>query len=243
VVKQVSKDASGNYLKYVFGYKPVIQDLMNAFKAHQEVGDRLAFMKAHRGQFVKVHAKQDLTPPHYDDPPLPPNDILKLIALRRENIAIAYMSCEARVRLDMLPLQVFTAYAQYFGLNHIISLAWELIPYSFVVDWVTNIGNYVDSLTQIHWGSPYTQTRNFCFSKKIVDSTEVSLQSGTWSAIGGYEVSCDERVATLSETRYDRSLVFPDEVLLANMSRWKSFQTITSGALLTQRLPWKLLGL
>lgn len=40
---------------------------------------------------------------------------------------------------------------QQLGFANPVGLAWELIPYSFVVDWALNIGSYLDLQTSL-WG-------------------------------------------------------------------------------------------
>ncbi len=54
------------------------------------------------------------------------------------------MRCEHAVVLDLDP-DFYTDFASLASMNP-VSIAWELIPYSFVIDWVIDIGGYLRSL-------------------------------------------------------------------------------------------------
>lgn len=51
-----------------------------------------------------------------------------------------------RLRLDM----PFVASASSLGLSNPALLAWELVPYSFVIDWFLPIGSYLENLSALH---------------------------------------------------------------------------------------------
>lgn len=55
-----------------------------------------------------------------------------------------FMSC--RVQSLVLPKDPFMKTASQYGIANPALVAWELVPYSFVVDWVFNIGGYLEHL-------------------------------------------------------------------------------------------------
>lgn len=235
VIKHFSKDVSGGYLSWVFGYKPVIKDLKAAFNAHRNIERRLNYLRSKQGNFIKVHSRQLL---NSGEPfaPLDSNGFLGTTAVKREGNGILSVSCEARVRTDIDLTQTFASYAEYFGLNDVIGLSWDLIPFSFVVDWMTNFGTWWHKATRLNFGGPFSQIKNQCYTSNCFDSLDIHVKSGSSSFLGTTVYSTD-RLARVVTKRYERELSLPDEVLLANLSRWSVFQNITSGALLTQRIP------
>lgn len=66
------------------------------------------------------------------------------------------------------------ANAQAYGITNPLLLAWELVPYSFVVDWFLPIGNYLNALTALSGvvvtDANVTTTRSF---------------NGRWETLGG----------------------------------------------------------
>lgn len=61
-----------------------------------------------------------------------------------------YRSWETTVRCGLLIKGIrdpLTFTLEQYGLNNPLALAWESVPYSFVVDWFVNVGSYLDNLT------------------------------------------------------------------------------------------------
>jgi len=50
------------------------------------------------------------------------------------------------VRIDAVPTNDLTMSLQSLGVTNPLNVAWELVPYSFVVDWFLPIGDWLDSL-------------------------------------------------------------------------------------------------
>lgn len=69
------------------------------------------------------------------------------------------------VRIDALPTNDLAMSFSSLGVTNPLLVAWELVPYSFVVDWALPIGNWLDSLDALlGYSSAYTSTtqRNHC---------------------------------------------------------------------------------
>jgi hypothetical protein len=91
---------------------------------------------------------------------------------------------------------------------------WELVPWSFVVDWMVGIGRYLDRLD-----SPLLKPRiavyRFCFSTTVHRSTTIDFSVGPRS---GTELdNCDGggagRYVTVVENAYKRVIIDPNTVV------------------------------
>lgn len=126
-----ASDISGRWLELQYGWLPTVSDMYEAAKAFHAISEG-------------------------------PRKAVVRTSIRKENEFNASTSgnysCKAMNRL--------TRYIQYemyeemsaprqLGLLDPLSLVWELLPYSFVVDWAIPIGTYLEQLNQI----PYLKGR------------------------------------------------------------------------------------
>jgi hypothetical protein len=115
-----ASDAANLWLEYSFGWKPLYQDIYDA--ADELSGDTLPSGKAH-GSSGTTHS---WTPDA--------NHSYKSNVRHRVG---------AIVKLSNPNLYL----ASQMGLVNPASIGWELVPYSFVVDWMFDVGSFIDSFT------------------------------------------------------------------------------------------------
>lgn len=91
-----------------------------------------------------------------------------------------YSSRTVTVRAGVLTELEKVIEAQYFGLDRPFEMMWELVPYSFVVDWFLNIGKVIAS-----WSPNYglRTLASWCTTTDVVDQwiTLASSDVGTWT--------------------------------------------------------------
>jgi hypothetical protein len=121
-----AKDVSGRWLELQYGWIPLLTSSFEAAKAFEEVsnGPRKSVFTASGTRSVSYEASQG---------PLTFTIPLKGRAGRRLQYE---MSEEMSVQRQM-------------GLLDPLSIAWELTPWSFVIDWFLPIGIYLSNLNQI----------------------------------------------------------------------------------------------
>lgn len=122
------KRLSNHWLEYQYGWKPLLQD---AYGAAKVLGDHISsdhhVMQA-RGS-AKAHKASYGGTGAYDNP------IFYNVTETRCKMGIQYkMGSTERARLAQT------------GIDNPALLAWELLPYSFVVDWFLPVGNYLEAL-------------------------------------------------------------------------------------------------
>jgi hypothetical protein len=112
------------------------------------------------------------------------------------------------------------------GLKANVSVVWDAIPFSFVVDWFLGVGNYLRSLDTDFLESVVT-IHDFCSSVKTETSCDLSF------AYSGGPV---KNVYTVSETEYKRLVHLPNasDFGIRSTGRYGTKQIVLSAALLSK---------
>lgn len=123
-------DGSGNrWLEYQYGWKPLVNDVVVLSELAKEQNRKLLLMTAKRRTSM--------------DEGLPVNTASTIYAYS----ASGFIRNDCFVRLDYVVSDPKLALIESLGLGNPFLLAWELVPFSFVIDWLLPIGNVLDALT------------------------------------------------------------------------------------------------
>jgi hypothetical protein len=127
--------ASKNWLELQYGWKPLLQDVHGAAKS-------LAFLNS--GTFMVQTARSSSTVTNSEGGPL-------IVPGEKTSSGNWMLITQTEIKFGMRYRigEPLSAFLSQIGFNNPISLAWELIPYSFVVDWFLPIGEYLTGLK--HW--------------------------------------------------------------------------------------------
>lgn len=120
------KEASGLWLEYWFGWAPTLSDIFSACEV---------LSSDWKSQDVKVFAR-GLDGENYTSVSASAGNIQKTTMTINVMLRGQYVISNPNLRL-----------AQDLGLANPISIAWELIPFSWFADWFGNIGQVLGSLT------------------------------------------------------------------------------------------------
>jgi hypothetical protein len=122
LIKQRSKEFAGARLEYSFGWRPLIQDIYNAAR----IIDRPIKAKIIRGRATGTLD---------GNLPASPGNV--------------HYESKARVQIitDMVVSNPNVAMLNHLGVLNPFSIAWELLPWSFVADWFGNFGQWLGSLS------------------------------------------------------------------------------------------------
>jgi hypothetical protein len=160
---------SGSWLSAIFGWLPFVSDIKSLVNRFFSVREDVDEFLEHVDKRLTYHFQKALSPETFKDsewfePVLTTaefeagpqssawhfaEDIFSNVELQYEltrevkNVSF-HATLEYRYRIPLMEnrgLQRLLAEMDYWGLNISISDVWELIPFSFVVDWVFNIGN------------------------------------------------------------------------------------------------------
>lgn len=185
-VKGFGKKGIDLHLSYDFGVKPAIADTIATISAHDFVSRRLRYLSQHSGSFIPIRVRQQLSAGISNAPPasLAPGVRSRLFRLVEDKTSLGVISGWGRVRQDLDWNDTWSAYMQYFGVGKLIGLAWELIPFSFLIDWVSNAQEFIDNQTRLRTGGPFIGVKGISASLKEYTRESLSLNPGYISSIG-----------------------------------------------------------
>lgn len=121
------KSLTQNWMEYSFGWVPSVMDIGNAVNVLQSPLNRQWVTQKATGSFPAE--RYGFTGPYsraYE---------------RQVSLYVVRMGCTVSVENPNLWL------ANQLGFVNPATVAWELVPFSFVVDWVTNVGQFLASAT------------------------------------------------------------------------------------------------
>lgn len=239
-ITSILRESSNTWLSYNFGVKPAIRDIRSALTAHEKVQARLWYLANNGGSYVPIRVRQKFSSDFANSAlpnPIPTGSSTSFRKYISSKESTATIGAWGKVRDDLDWKDTWTAYTQHFGLGKVIGLAWELIPFSFVVDWFTNAQERINELTRFRTGDPFAEIRNLTCS--IVEETkyEIIAIPGWNSSLGMGMVNPNSpfKLADISQKKYSRFLTIPDTSGVVDFSSLGLFQAIASGALLVQR--------
>jgi hypothetical protein len=215
VVKRVSREVSGRYLEWRYGWQPLLSDIY-------EAADESQRYVANKVQDIRATATlkyPELTGKVFSAEGV--NFPTQVKTQGKTSVAIELRFKTAQDRLD-----------RWASLNP-VSIAWELLPYSFVADWFYNVGDYLRGmetgfLYKDNFVDGYVSTLNACIYDAKIDA---NLKPGTTRYIynGSY---------MLRYVRFERSLLssYPLPRLPSWNAKLGSQRLLSAAALLEQFL-------
>lgn len=126
---------TNHWLQLQYGWKPLLSDVYGACDAlsKRPLSDWRVTAKA---------ARTDHDTFVYNSPP----DSGSFGNLAGSCLVVAERQRGVFVRLDAIPENDLTMSLTSLGVTNPLLVAWELVPYSFVVDWILPVGSWLDSL-------------------------------------------------------------------------------------------------
>lgn len=140
------------WLSYNYGIKPVVADITELFKLAASPPKGLGLVWAKRVVTEDGELPSWLTVP-------------SAFASYDEFSSTGYYKYGCEVKLVAEPVDTITQTLAAFGLDNPFALGWELLPYSFVIDWILPIGNVLQALTadlEMVYKCGYRTTRSWC---------------------------------------------------------------------------------
>jgi hypothetical protein len=121
-----TKDVPGRWLEMQYGWLPLVGDSYEAFKAYHALTSHARTLRIKVKQSGSSYENHSQSPAIWD----------------------GYGPCKCRKKIVHILREELSA-PRSLGLQDPLSVIWEIIPYSFVVDWFLPIGSYLDNLSII----------------------------------------------------------------------------------------------
>lgn len=162
--------AGSTWLQGTYGYLPLISSLQELTAIARAPQKTLARLAKPVSQDIRHQTSRS-----YSSVPSPNLDQYSF----GTNVRV-HQTLQRLIRLDGQPnpsfqsMSIANQMATYLGLNDFGRLAWELVPFSFVVDWFTDLGSNIASASALNGPLAYSNLRvSSCMKTRTVSSYSV----------------------------------------------------------------------
>lgn len=185
----VKKSFANNWLEFHFGWTPLIEDIYNTLDVFNDPSKWFGLQKAGARDYLDFDAGWDFG------------------SVIRKGHGSGYIDVTQGARISGIK-NIHTHTLEALGLINPASLVWEVVPFSFVVDWFVNVGDYIRSYTDftgLSIDSVYWSTfRKFYVESKSYRKVDLSP---------GYDYRTEyiytERTTSLSGTQLQTKFMKP----------------------------------
>lgn len=175
-----AKGATSAYLAFVYAVQPLLSDVYSAMRTLEEGVNQLQ----NKRFTVKADASE----------PIPPPFPRMGVSVAGSQDFTGEWGCKGEVAVKVKSPTLATLDS--LGLLDPLSVAWELVPLSFVVDWFIPVGAFIRSLGG-HWGLILSHGYRTDYAKWSADIkfvTALKLIAGTPGRITGRALSFDRKL-------------------------------------------------
>ncbi|DAD52714.1 TPA_asm: maturation protein [ssRNA phage SRR7976310_14] len=249
------RNLSEAYLGYQFAWKPLVKDVISLYQSISSFNERLNDTIARAGKpqqryygfFVAGTAVNESFSTITSDNPSLPGTGWKVpaVSVRTRYHSSPGVRYHATMRYRYsLPPELRTAKGKLkalldvLGVNSNPAILWNAIPFTFILDWVFNVGKFLDQfkVTNVTF---QTEILDFCHSVK--EERRVSYECNWWHKIGTTEIPSGYRPihqATI-KTYVRKTELMPGFAVALQTSGLSPREVSLAGALIGARTPRK----
>lgn len=210
------KKASGTFLTYKFALAPFVSDALKLWDGLSTVEKRLGEIRRRAGQPQTRHVSWPIGPDVYDA-----DWVYQGVVVAAPNFSIHSWKktrsltipvYRATVRYTYRYPDISNAQAKVRGILDTLgvrpdpSIIWNAIPFTFLVDWVVNVGGFLRRFSTDNLGLQ-TTVEDFCSSQKAATVVDYGW-SLRWNGTSGEDTVTP--IATCYHKFYDRRVVLPN---------------------------------
>jgi len=162
--------ASGVWLQYRYGMKPLVKDMEHILKTLRNLSFKVERRTTRKTQ--RIESVRSISGFGVSDV-----SVVQWSNLITDRVTVRAMS------LDEVDQSLWKDLG--FGEKSLLTLPWELLPYSFVVDWLVNVGSYINALVPAGLG---WKALGSCLTIERV-LTNVYTAGASSSNNGGYVIT------------------------------------------------------
>lgn len=185
------RDVSGSWMEYRYGWNPLRYSIKAFSEAISKVDDHIKYLKSIRGRNVSVASRKSYT---YNYPPsskrsewasnVPSSSSTLSTVLEPVQRKTTYcISCDKLVPASLAIASKAYYMAEYLNATSLFSALWELLPCSFVIDWLINVDLLLASSQVYRFQRP--DISELCHSSREEYKFRYLSQAGIGSVPGG----------------------------------------------------------
>ena len=238
--RKSARELAGSHLAYEFGLAPLISDFASMFAIREKVANRIRQLEARNGRSTRlvkrVPASVLRVPISSTFSSYPGHTIME----KGEWIGTISGAVQATVNSFFVNDNSAQCklWSSALGLSTPLQNIWELVPFSFVIDWFIPIGNTFqrveDKLGQ-HSTVRSCQLSNFMYSEKI-EARSNSVLKCTAAATYPAWVGVTGAATRWDFSKYVRVAGMPPTGYLTSPSGWSLKRTALSVSLIAQKV-------
>jgi hypothetical protein len=192
----VHKSFASNYLEFHFGMEPLYHDIYDSCEVINNPVKSFTFEKSRASSPYKQSWSVDFG------------------GVLEQDSASGQLRCIQGARIKAINSAGLHSLEQ-LGLANPAALAWEVVPFSFVVDWFVNVGDFLSSFTDfagMTLDSTFSTT-----SYKIKSSTVVFAKTQPTAYRSTFDTSCVKttRITSLSGINFEVKRLRPPSITRA----------------------------
>jgi len=237
--RQLSKDGANVWLENRYGWQNFIRDVGNVAGAVSKAMRHINYLQSQIGRWTPVRSRRQdvftLSVPHpsigFGGYPVYVSTECKGLRIQRTSTFSLQLKRDESFRI----LSPIAYVMQALGVTDVYATLWEVLPFSFVVDWFFNVSKWAANTTI--YKVMQHQVRNCCYSVDCEWRGDFELFSTAFDNHGNSKSEISLQNDVLVRKTYERELGFPPD---SYTSGFFGGFTIThladSAALIAQRL-------
>jgi hypothetical protein len=236
-IRSTLNAVSSGHLSYKYGWKQLYRDCIAFGNVFNDVSEHIEYLNDTAGKFRPLSASERKTiPPDPNDTYSDNRYLCKLSASRGTVERVATFSCMSKLDESIGIQSRFALTLQALGVKKVIEAAWDLVPFSFVVDWMVNWQSFAKDPRRLFDNHNVKMlghsTKHTWYMKPRVIASLPAMHDGITSASSQWDG--DEQIAL---TQYVRTRGFPSGSETAGVFSSLSVTNMLDGAaLILQRI-------
>jgi hypothetical protein len=205
-LRKFRKGISGDFLNYSFGWMPTISDFKAIYESCVSFEKLLRDYKSRSGSQQVRHFQKilpDITEQRYPGTPNAPHTELLCKRTISNRVYNATMKFTYSIEGIDQGFDKLRAVMDVFGLKFGMAVIWEAIPYSFLIDWFLNVGDYLgqfdtDALNSV------VHVIDFChsYTANINDDWYLKNWGTHWHNFGVHDCRLYKRIRCIPDTKF-----------------------------------------
>lgn len=244
------KKLSKSYLSYQFGWRPLFNDIVSAIQVvsgfHQKfwryIQENQKPQQSYYGVWIPGTESGETI--HWSNSsgngpvggwygPWAPKASLRVVLEKSQGVRY-HATCRYRYQI---PDELRTAagktkaFLDALGVSQNPATIWNAIPYTFLIDWVVNVGSYLDRL-RVDNVPIKTEILDFCHSARVERAVRYEVAVDSYKDPGGGVIPGAFQVTDrATKIKYERKLGIPDFRLAIQTSGLNPRELLLGGAL------------